>query len=521
MIRLKDILFEQSQGNADPFGLRNLLNPDTGASGYDALDKLLKKRNKRDRRDKDKDRDDNKSDLLVNVLFIGDEETDAQFSYANQLLTSSRIKGDIVADKYLSTKKLKKLMGNSNKNEYDVVSILDSGNDPTKISSKQSILNLIDMFKKAKKYNATVIVISSSEKDEQVHDWIKGQSITDHVIDVDEFSNNTSLLKTGFFNKQVHDVISRKWIQLIFGSKTADIDKDITDKTIINLGDSGETVVKIQKRLIDLGYDIDDESIGTFDLDTEAAVKDFQEDNSIEPYGVVDEETTRLLFSDDAISNIQDDEDDDEDDDMKTSGRPEPFIHYAEIIIDKFEGGYFNPDMPQGDDPVYARSGETMMGIDRLRSSYETDTAEGQQFWEIIDANSGWAEESDGEDKWTYNYRGGELEKQLTQLVGKIMQPQHQKNFDKYLSKQAKEIVNSDYNLTFHFVRATWNGSGWFQYFARKINEAIVNDITSAEELMSVAMDSRINTTYTNDANSKELIRRSGEKLQKELKPYD
>ena len=81
MIRLKDILFEQSQGNADPFGLRNLLNPDTGASGYDALSKLLKKRNKRDRRDKDGD--DKKSDLLVNVLFIGDEETDAQFSYAN------------------------------------------------------------------------------------------------------------------------------------------------------------------------------------------------------------------------------------------------------------------------------------------------------------------------------------------------------------------------------------------------------------------------------------------------------
>ena len=33
-------------------------------------------------------------------------------------------------------------------------------------------------------------------------------------------------------------------------------------------------------------------------------------------------------------------------------------------------------------------------------------------------------------------------------------------------------------------------------------------------------MDSRINTTYTKDDNSKKLIRRSGEKLQKELKPY-
>lgn len=513
MIRLKDILSEQ---NPDPFGLRDLFNINKSSGAFKKLAKdLERKRNKRK-----SDSDSDKADSSLNVLFIGDEETDVQYSYANKLLLSGRVTGDIVADDHVSTKKLRKLTDKYTSDQYDVISIMDSGNDPTKITSKQSILNLIDIFKKAKKYGAILIVISSSKKDKEVHQWIVNQSLSDYVIDIDRFATERSFLKSDFLNQQTHERIANRWLRIVassIGRGQISQEKDISVKTMINLGDSGETVYKIQQRLVELDYNIGDRGLtGEFDKYTESAVKDFQANNELPVTGVVDDDTTFILFSDAALSANQKYDDIE----VTTSGKPESFSHYAKIIIDKFEGGYFNPGMPEGSDPVYARSGETMMGIDRLRSSYETDTDEGREFWEIIDANSGWAEESDGEEKWTYNYRGGDLEAQLTDLVSRIMEPQHNKNFDAYLSTKAKQIVNNDYNLTFHFIRATWNGSGWFQYFARKIDEAIVNGITNPEELMSVAMDSRINTTYTKDANAKKLIRRSGEKLQKELKPY-
>ena len=512
MIRLKDILSEQ---NPDPFGLRDLFNINKSSGAFKKLAKDLERRRNKRKYDSDSD----KSDSSLNVLFIGDEETNVQYSYANKLLLSGRVTGDIAADDHMSTKKLRKLVDKYTTDQYDVISIMDSGNDPTKITSKQSILNLIDMFKTSKKHGAILIVISSSKKDKEVHQWIINQSLSDYVIDIDRFATERSFLKSDFLNQQTHERIAKRWLRIIassIGRGEISQEKDISVKTMINLGDSGETVYKIQKRLVELDYDIGDRGItGEFDRDTETAIKEFQTNNELPVTGVVDDDTTFILFSNEAIDANQRD-----DNKFTSSGSPGSFADYAKIIIDKFEGGYFNPGMPEGSDPVYARSGETMMGIDRLRSSYESDTDEGRKFWELIDANSGWAEESDGEEKWAYNYRGGDLEPQLTDFVAIIMEPQHNKNFDKYLSAEGKKIVNSDYNLTFHFVRATWNGSGWFQYFARKIDEAIVNGITNPEELMSVAMDSRINTTYTKDDNSKKLIRRSGEKLQKELKPY-
>jgi hypothetical protein len=43
----------------------------------------------------------------------------------------------------------------------------------------------------------------------------------------------------------------------------------------------------------------------------------------------------------------------------------------------------------------------------------------------------------------------------------------------------------------FHFIYATWNGAGWFQKFANKINESVDEGVTKISDLESIAMKSR------------------------------
>jgi hypothetical protein len=86
---------------------------------------------------------------------------------------------------------------------------------------------------------------------------------------------------------------------------------------------------------------------------------------------------------------------------------------------------------------------------------------------------------------------GGPLESRLRKLVVKMIQPEYERLSNSYLSEEAREIVNKSPNLMFHFIYATWNGSGWFQKFAKKINEAVDKGVTKISDLESIAMKSR------------------------------
>ena len=77
------------------------------------------------------------------------------------------------------------------------------------------------------------------------------------------------------------------------------------------------------------------------------------------------------------------------------------------------------------------------------------------------------------------------------------MRPNYISYSDKYLSPQAKAIVNSYAPLTFNFIYATWNGSGWFQKFAKKVNNAVDSGITDPKQLANIAIDSRTSSAST------------------------
>lgn len=184
------------------------------------------------------------------------------------------------------------------------------------------------------------------------------------------------------------------------------------------------------------------------------------------------------------------DETDSDLDNLQDVGDTE-FDKIVEDVINRLEGGYYHPDMKSdGRCPTCGRmgdSGETMFGMDRKHGVNFAKSSAGQEFWEIID-------DSGARNNWKWNYKGGNLAPRLKRLVTKMIQPAYENLSQRYLSPEAQKIVNSNPGLIFNFAYATWNGPGWFQKFAKKVNDAVKNGIKDPEELTKVAIDARLNS---------------------------
>jgi murein DD-endopeptidase MepM/ murein hydrolase activator NlpD len=173
-------------------------------------------------------------------------------------------------------------------------------------------------------------------------------------------------------------------------------------------------------------------------------------------------------------------------------------------VIDTLEGGYYHPmrhrSSGMGD------SGETMMGIDRKHGGKINTSPEGVEFWGLIDR-------VDAKNKWEWNYKGGELEPKLKELVGKMIKPRYEDYSRRYLSPEAAQIVNESVPLKFHFIYAVWNGPGWFQKFAREVNGAVKQGVIDPKELAKFAINTRINS-------GNRIIAKTGNKIKTSLSTY-
>jgi hypothetical protein len=183
------------------------------------------------------------------------------------------------------------------------------------------------------------------------------------------------------------------------------------------------------------------------------------------------------------------------------------FKNVTLLVIDKLEGGYYNPIWHNTGDSRYGSSGETMFGIDRVAGGSINDTTAGKQFWSIID-------KAKTPQIWKWNYKGGNLAPQLKDLVVDIMYPVYENNAKNYLTPQSKAIVDSDNRLLFHFIYASWNGAGWFKKFASDINKAVSNGITNTDKLSQIAIDSRTKEGLKEGSSPNSLIAQGGKKIE-------
>jgi hypothetical protein len=151
---------------------------------------------------------------------------------------------------------------------------------------------------------------------------------------------------------------------------------------------------------------------------------------------------------------------------------------------------------------AFLNSGETMFGIDRKNGPTMTE------FWELVDENSGWAEESADKEKWSHGYMGGDIEDELREYVYEWAIPTFEDFKNKKLDSEAKKLVEEDERISIHLLYAVWNGIVFFNHFANVINSAVSEGITDRDELWKVALDSRKN--HSNGA-----VRNSAPKIEK------
>jgi peptidoglycan hydrolase-like protein with peptidoglycan-binding domain len=159
------------------------------------------------------------------------------------------------------------------------------------------------------------------------------------------------------------------------------------------------------------------------------------------------------------------------------------------LVIDKLEGGYYHPDMLKDGrvkDSRYGASGETMFGLDRRAGNNES-SSEGREFWSYIDslnARSNW--------KWNYMAKDNpEVGTKLRVLAANYIKPLYGQFMKSYLSPEAAAIVNNYAPLTFNFIYATWNGPGWFERFAKPLNNSVASGNTDPKSLNDLVNEVR------------------------------
>ncbi|MBI3509059.1 MAG: peptidoglycan-binding protein [Bacteroidetes bacterium] len=299
---------------------------------------------------------------------------------------------------------------------------------------------------------------------------------------------------------------------------------------LLKNGSTGEEVKTIQKIL---GLNPD----GIFGGATKRAVQDWQKKNGLGADGIVGDKTWNALTkissaaTSPAIPAPA----------PTTISSPMNFENVVSLVIDHLEGGYYHPKMlldgrMRTDRPdLFTTSGETMFGLDRTAGhdlfystpqkknitvkddvaliearayAYKSDAA--KKFWNVMD-------NANAKINWKWNYRGGEQEADLRALTIVIMKPYFDNLCAHYLG-QNSTLVLADPRLTFHFAYACWNGAGWFKKFAEKINTAIASGNTNVNELVQVAIDSRMSEGFKRGSKPNELIAKGGKKIQELFK---
>jgi hypothetical protein len=164
------------------------------------------------------------------------------------------------------------------------------------------------------------------------------------------------------------------------------------------------------------------------------------------------------------------------------------FSKLFEIEKKYLGGGYYHPRMYGTiiKDVRYKNSGETMLDIDRVAGGSINTTPAGIKFWALID-NAVPSKET-----WKWNSYPDDLMPQLSQLAAQMMFPEYKKLCNSYLSKGLIDIVNKDAALTFNFLYATFNGAGFFKYFAAAFKIYVENQkITDPKILMDKMIHER------------------------------
>jgi hypothetical protein len=76
-----------------------------------------------------------------------------------------------------------------------------------------------------------------------------------------------------------------------------------------------------------------------------------------------------------------------------------------------------------------------------------------------------------------------EIGTKIRVLAANYIKPLYGQFMKSYMSPEAAAIVNNYAPLTFNFIYATWNGPGWFERFAKPLNQSVASGNTNPKSL--------------------------------------
>jgi hypothetical protein len=197
--------------------------------------------------------------------------------------------------------------------------------------------------------------------------------------------------------------------------------------------------------------------------------------------------------------------------DVSLGGGSSNFDKITKTVINKFEGGYWNPFCPSHPKGSMGKSTETMFGLDRYNGNIES-SSEGKQFFKIIDdlkiaagaqssgegKNMKWSNMDKFCQKWKWNSRGGDKEDTLKNLAVAIMKRSFDRNMSSFVKDpKVKQKIESIPGLTLHMSYASWNGPGFFKKFAGQLDNGVKQGL-SDKQLIDLAIQSRAQTKLLN-----------------------
>ena len=180
--------------------------------------------------------DDQNQPLLAGkprVLFVGDSQTAAPYSYANELIKSGEVTGKVVAAPGASTYVIRDMLRDemlkmeSTGEKYDAVSIMAGGNDAWRDQPTAAIENLKAIYQMIKNAGMKVIALSNPTKqlianpkkypsNELIANWVEsgGDGLIDYVVQVNS-KTKSSLSAFGpdkiHLNGPGHAIVKSLW----------------------------------------------------------------------------------------------------------------------------------------------------------------------------------------------------------------------------------------------------------------------------------------------------------------------
>lgn len=259
---------------------------------------------------------ESESDKKLRVLFVGDSQTAANWSYAKVLLRNKLIDGKIVAKNGASTSEVLRMLQDNLSKKYDIVSIMAGGNDGASKTPSNAIKNFEAMFNLVRDAGAKLVVVTNPSKqfvdtndkyyreegypaNDKIANWLASQSRADVVIDTQDFDKLDFTKDHVHLDADAHKKIAADWKDSVLSAvETNNVKKDLTDSSVLQLGDSGDDVIEMQTKLANLGFDIGEEGIdGKFGPHTESGVKDFQKSIGKPATGQLTKSESELLVN--------------------------------------------------------------------------------------------------------------------------------------------------------------------------------------------------------------------------------